>query len=70
MLNEVKHLGCAHVDVHEILHKLRKIICHAERSEASRMRPRGCTRDPSRPFRMTMEGLHVYILKIIRENLR
>ena len=20
MLNEVKHLGCAHVDVHEILH--------------------------------------------------
>ncbi len=38
--------------------------------EGSRMRPRGCTRDPSRSFRMTMEGLHVYILKIIRENLR
>ena len=33
---------------------MRKIICHAERSEASRMRPRGCTRDPSRAFRMTI----------------
>ena len=32
-----------------------KIICHAERSEASRMRPRGCTRDPSRSFRMTIQ---------------
>ena len=26
---------------------LMKISCHAERSEASRMRPRGCSRDPS-----------------------
>ena len=33
---------------------MRKIICHAERSEASRMRLRRCLRDPSRAFRMTI----------------
>ena len=29
-------------------------ICHAERSEASQMRPRGCTWDPSLLLRMTL----------------
>ncbi len=32
----------------------RKNICHAERSEASRMRLRGCLRDPSLALRMTI----------------